>query len=189
MRLCLIRHFPPAVTPGVCYGHTDLPLKTPVHCDPARVDGLREQLAQQTMINAPVFSSPLQRCRDLASVLSPDYIEDARLRELNFGDWEMQAWDAIGPTALDAWAANIAGFRPPGGETGHELQQRVLAWLREISDRHHHAIVVTHAGVIRALQAHHQRLSGTNWLKLRYDYGELLYLDFTLEQIQAAPVQ
>ena len=189
MRLCLIRHFPPEVTPGVCYGRTDLPLKTPVHCDLTRVDGLCEQLAKRSMVNAPVFSSPLQRCRELASVLSPDYIEDVRLRELDFGDWEMQTWDAIGPAALDAWAANIAGFRPPGGETGQELQQRVLAWLREISARHHHAIVVTHAGVIRALQAHHQRLPGMDWLKLRYDYGELQYLDFTLEQIQATPVQ
>lgn len=185
IRLWLIRHLPPAVPSGVCYGQTDLSLQTPVGRQLDTVTALRQQLP----IGVPVFTSPLARCVALAAEIHAQPIQDPRLKELHFGDWEMQTWEAIGPQALDAWAANIAGFRPPGGETGHELQQRVLAWLREISDRHHHAIVVTHAGVIRALQAHHQRLSGTNWLKLRYDYGELLYLDFTLEQIQAAPVQ
>jgi alpha-ribazole phosphatase len=111
------------------------------------------------------------------------------LCELNFGAWEMQSWDAIGPLALDAWASNIAGYRPFNGETGYELQQRALDWLREISPAYDCAVAVTHAGVMRALQAHHQRLPGVQWLDLRYEYGELLCLDFTAEQIYAAPVQ
>lgn len=189
MRLCLIRHFAPDVAPGICYGQTDLILKIPLDQDTARVGALRAQLASRSMIDAPVFSSSLQRCSILASVLSPDATEDARLRELNFGAWEMQPWDAIGPVALDAWASDLAGFRPPGGETGYELQARVLHWLREISTDHDHAIVVTHAGVMRALQAHHQMLPGAAWLNLRYEYGEVLSLDFSTAQINAAPVQ
>jgi alpha-ribazole phosphatase len=185
MTITLIRHTSVNVPSGICYGQSDIDVSDNFKSEAPIV---KDKLASNNY--DAVYSSPLQRCEKLAHYCGfENPTIDARLMEINFGNWEMQAWDAIGPTALDAWAANIAGFRPPGGETGHELQQRVLAWLREISDRHHHAIVVTHAGVIRALQAHHQRLSGTNWLKLRYDYGELLYLDFTLEQIQAAPVQ
>lgn len=189
MRLCLIRHFAPDVASGVCYGQTDLTLKIPVAQEQERIDTLRDKLAGLSLTAAPVFSSPLQRCRQLASVLSPDVAEDDRLRELYFGAWEMQTWDAIGPVALDAWAADLAGFRPPGGETGYELQQRALQWLRQISADHDCAVAVTHGGVMRALQAHHQRLPSSAWLRLRYEYGDLLRLEFSPEQIHAAPVQ
>ena len=189
MRLCLIRHLPPDVPPGVCYGQTDLALKDPASAVADALPVLRTQLAAMLPEGAPVFASPLQRCLTLANALSSDVIEEPRLRELNFGSWEMRAWDEIGPEALDAWAANIAGFRPPGGETGDELQARALDWLRESSQQHGYAIVITHAGVMRALQAHHQQLPGADWLRLRYDYGQLLCLDFTLEQIHASPVQ
>ena len=137
----------------------------------------------------PVFSSPLMRCAELATVLDAAYVQDSRLQELHFGAWEMQSWEDIGAQALDAWANDIAGFRPPDGETGYELQQRALAWLREISERHDEVIVVTHAGVMRALQAHHQALPSAAWLTLRYDYGQLVCLDFSIDQIDAAPVQ
>ena len=65
----------------------------------------------------------------------------------------------------------------------------MLHWLKEISVIHDEVVVITHAGVIRALQAHHQKLPGAQWLTLRYDYGQLVCLDFTIDQIDAAPVQ
>ena len=140
-------------------------------------------------LSVPVFSSPLRRCAELADILKRTHLHDQPLKELHFGHWEMLAWEAIGPEALDAWAGDLAGFRPPGGETGYELQQRVLHWLKEISVIHDEVIVITHAGVIRALQAHQQKLPGAQWLTLRYDYGQLVCLDFTIDQIDAAPVQ
>ena len=189
MRLCLIRHFEPAVAPGVCYGQSDLALQTPIADVPLRVEKLRAALTQRAMDRAPMFSSPLRRCRALAEVLSSHVLEDLRLRELNFGDWEMQSWESIGAQALDAWAEDLTGFRPPAGETGHELQQRALGWLRDVSHDHDAVVAVTHAGIMRALQAHHQRLPGSEWLNLRYAYGEMMYLDFDHGQIHAAPVQ
>ena len=185
MKLWLIRHLPPDVPAGVCYGQTDLQLQTPVSLQSETFVALRQQLPS----SLPVFSSPLLRCAQLAAVIDPQHALDMRLQELNFGDWEMQSWDDIGPGALDAWANNLAGFRPPNGETGYELQQRVLDWLKEVSAECTEAIVVTHAGVIRALQAHHQALPGAQWLTLRYNYGQLICLNFADEQIQAAPVQ
>lgn len=189
MRLCLIRHFAPDVAPGICYGQTDLGLKESEQEQANRVVALRGQLAELLPDGSPVFSSPLRRCSALAADLAPNFTEDDRLRELNFGAWEMQPWEEIGSGALDSWAADIAGFRPPGGETGYELQGRAVSWLRESSAIHDSAIVVTHGGVLRALQAHHQALPGAAWLNLRYEYGQVLCLDFTAEQIHAAPVQ
>lgn len=185
IRLWLIRHLPPAVPSGVCYGQTDLLLQTPVAQELDTVSALCQQLPT----GVPVFTSPLARCLDLARVIDEQPVQDVRLKELNFGDWEMQPWEAIGPQALDAWANDLAGFRPPGGETGYELQHRVLDWLKEVSAEYSEAVVVTHAGVIRALQAHQQVLPGSQWLTLRYDYGQIVCLDFTFDQIHVAPVQ
>ena len=185
IRLWLVRHLPPDVGAGICYGQTDLELQTPIAQQTDVVSALRDQLPQ----DAAVISSPLLRCAEIAAALDAACVQDGRLQELNFGAWEMQSWDDIGAQALDAWANDLAGFRPPDGETGYELQQRALAWLREISDQHDEVIVVTHAGVMRVLQAHHQALSGSKWLDLRYDYGQVLCLEFTAEQIGAAPVQ
>lgn len=189
MRLCLIRHFAPDVAPGVCYGQTDLALLESNDERSPRVSALRQQLRSLVEPETQVFSSPLRRCAAIAAALSEEVAHDARLQELHFGDWEMQAWDDIGVAGLDAWAADLAGFRPPGGETGYEVQRRALSWLRDISVRHQQAIVVTHAGIMRALQAHHQSLPGAQWLNLRYEYGELICLDFESEKIHTAPVQ
>jgi len=189
VRLWLIRHFEPKVASGTCYGQTDLDLRHPIDSNADHLMRLKNQLFKLGAANVPVFSSPLRRCVQVAIHLHPDPKFDGRLRELHFGDWEMQTWDAIGASSLDAWANDLAGFRPPGGETGHELQKRVLDWLREAVAEHRSAIVVTHAGVMRVLEAHHQRLPGAQWLNLRYDYGQVLALDWSPEQISAAPVQ
>ena len=185
VRLWLVRHLPPAVSAGVCYGRTDLPLAVPLQAQAEMVNRIRQNVPE----GLPVFSSPLRRCAELALALSDHVAHAPRLRELDFGAWEMQSWDDIGPAALDAWADDLAGFRPPAGETGYELQQRALEWLREASRLHTDMVVVTHAGVMRALQAHQQSLPGTDWLVLRYDYGQVVQLEFTTEQINMAPVQ
>lgn len=185
MHLWLIRHFEPDVLPGVCYGQTDLGLKESAADRAHKVAALRTQVPP----DAPVFSSPLRRCAEIAASLSTNVVIDDRLRELHFGDWEMRSWDEIGAAGLDAWANDLAGFRPPAGETGYEVQRRALHWLQEMAGQHKAAIVVTHAGVMRALQAHHQCLPGAQWLSLRYDFGQLLALEFTHDQIHAAPVQ
>lgn len=143
MRLYLVRHPRPAVADGTCYGRTDLPLAA----DPAAcADGLRSLLP----FDAPVFSSPLSRCRRLAEQLHAAPVFDDRLREMDFGDWEMQAWDAIDRAALDAWAADPLYFVPPGGEAVADLRARVAEFVSQLPDE---AVLVAHAGVMKACVA------------------------------------
>jgi alpha-ribazole phosphatase len=78
---------------------------------------------------------------------------DERLKEMNFGAWEQQRWDAIERAALDEWAADFEHARSHGGESVAQFVARVQSWLdafgltRECSP----AYVVTHAGVIRVI--------------------------------------
>lgn len=160
MRLYLIRHPPPAVAPGTCYGATDLPLAN----DPAP---LAETLKALLPRDVPVYSSPLERCRHLAERLHPAPVFDDRIREIDFGDWEMQPWDSLDRALLDAWAADPFNFRPPGGERVTDLRRRVAACLAELPDE---AVLVTHAGVIKVCAA---ELAGeADWFSLHFDYGK-----------------
>jgi len=160
VRLFLIRHPPPAVPPGICYGATDLPLAG----DPAiHAAALRPRLPK----DAPLYSSPLARCRRLAAALHPAPVFDDRLREIDFGDWEMQAWDSLDRRLLDAWAADPFHFAPPGGEAVASLRARVAAFLAELPDE---AVLVAHAGVMKVCAA---VLAGEeDWFALRFDYGK-----------------
>lgn len=161
MRLFLIRHPLPAVAPGTCYGATDLPLAEP----PA---ALAAQLRTLLPDHLPLYSSPLQRCRLLAEQLHAQPRFDERLREIDFGDWEMQPWDALDRNLLDAWAADPFNFVPPGGEAVAALRARVRHFLDELNEE---AVLVAHAGVIKVCAA---ELAGeTDWFGLRFDYGSV----------------
>ncbi len=161
MILHLIRHPQPAVAPGICYGRLDVAAE-----DAAAVaTRLRGDLA----CGLPVWSSPLRRCRDLAELLRPQPAIDERLSEMDFGAWEGRAWDVIPRHELDAWAADVGGYAPPGGESPYQLQRRALAFVSELNVPE--GIIVTHAGVIRVLLAHWHGLHLAQWQQLVFDYG------------------
>ena len=105
-------------------------------------------------------TSPLQRCELLTHYLCglrPDLIPifDPNLAEMNFGSWEGQRWDAIGEAAVAQWTEQFATHRPGGGESVQDFMKRVEAAMDRLRsppqpDMAHHAIWITHAGVIRA---------------------------------------
>lgn len=123
----------------------------------------------------PVWTSPLRRCRDLAERLHPQPIIDDRLAEMHFGDWEGRRWDDIPRTELDAWAADVAGYAPPGGESPRQLQRRALDFVESLDVPE--AVIVTHAGVIRTLLAHWQGLAPERWTELNFAYGSCTVID------------
>jgi alpha-ribazole phosphatase len=168
MRLWLIRHPPPAVAPGTCYGATDLPLAD----DPAHhATALRPLLPA----DAPLYASPLTRCRLLAELLHPAPRFDDRIREIDFGDWEMQPWDSLDRRLIDAWAVDPFHFVPPGGEAVAALRARVADFLATLPDEAADVILVVHAGVIKVCAA---VLAGEeDWFSLRFDYGRVSLIE------------
>lgn len=161
MILHLIRHPKPVVEPGICYGRLDVAAENA----PAVAERLRGELPP----GLPVWSSPLRRCRALAECLDPAPRIDERLVEMDFGDWEGRHWDDVPRAELDAWAADVAGYAPPGGESPLALQRRALAFVASLDVPE--AVVVTHAGVIRTLLAHWRGLPPADWAQLVFAYG------------------
>ncbi|QDL54133.1 histidine phosphatase family protein [Rhodoferax aquaticus] len=156
MKLWLVRHALPLVAQGTCYGATDLAV------DPAANAHLAAELAERlprldTGMRLQMLHSPLQRCEQLAQHLQglrPDLVSvsEPRLAEMNFGDWEGQAWSDIPEAAYAQWTADFAQHRFGGQECVAEFMHRVAqVWDAMLAaPRSDHVVWLTHAGVIRA---------------------------------------
>ena len=150
MPLFLIRHPRTLAPPGVCYGRSDIAVAPE---EQARVVAA---IAPQLRRGLPIFTSPSVRCSCLADALVALFndgpaVRDARLAEMDFGHWEMRSWNAIPRAEIDAWADDLTGYRPGGGETVREVATRVKAFHDSV--RGQDAIVICHAGSIRLLIA------------------------------------
>lgn len=167
MRLHLIRHSKPLIETGVCYGRHDCPAEGALSAAAILLSEVPEGL--------PVWTSPLIRCRELAERLHPQPIIDNRLAEMHFGDWEGRRWEDIPRAELDAWAADVAGYAPPGGESPRDLQRRALDFVASLDVPE--AVIVTHAGVIRTLLAHWQGLPPERWTEMNFAYGSCTAVD------------
>jgi probable phosphoglycerate mutase len=100
-----------------------------------------------------VITSDLRRAHQTASLLGyPDARQDARLREVNVGDWtglpiaDIIAADA---EAYRGWRAGT--FAPPGGEHWQDFSLRTATAVLSESGTAKRLLVVCHGGVIRAL--------------------------------------
>jgi alpha-ribazole phosphatase len=148
--LILLRHLAPSGGEGLCYGRCDLD-PGPALAERARV------VAQGLPPFDAVASSPLRRCRALAEAIAGPCglaVEvDERLAEIDFGAWEGRPWAAVPRHELDAWAADLLGARPHGGESVAMLTARVAAALADWRGRGGTVLVVAHAGVARAARA------------------------------------
>jgi alpha-ribazole phosphatase len=182
MRLYLIRHPQPEVATGICYGSTDLPVsEQESHRALAALPALPP--------DAPLYASPLRRCSEFAALLAAargfaSVMHDARLAEMDFGAWEMRAWNDIPRTEIDAWAADPAGYCPTGGESVTQVAQRVRAFMADLRGlKLEQAVVVCHAGTIRLLLADQPHLSPAETAQYaaqtphRIAYGQVLVLD------------
>ncbi len=148
MDIFLIRHTTPRVNPGICYGQTDLDVadtfleEATLVCDRLSACGS----------NPIVYSSPLIRCRKLASYCGFDSsILDARLMEKNFGVWEMKPWDTIRGPEAERWYNNWTEVAPPDGESLVQQYERMAAFFDELKVRHADSnrpiFIFTHGGI------------------------------------------
>ena len=130
------------------------------HAEPAnavQTRTLAEALAESAV--AAVYTSPLARAVETAATVADAQrlvpIPVGDLREIDFGEVEGLAFDAL-PVELQAGLLREPmHVRFPGGETYDELQERVCRAIDRIVADHPEETVaaVTHAGSIRAALA------------------------------------
>ena len=150
----LIRHPKPDIASGICYGSSDIP------ATPAALEAVFAWLDRVLPSDTQIISSPLSRCAGLAAQLGRraqrQYKIEPRLAERSCGAWELQAWDQVPRTELDAWAMDFMAYCAPGAESVRQLQMRVLAAWKEHSglSTQQPLALVTHAGPIQVLLAH-----------------------------------
>ncbi len=144
-RFFWVRHGPTHAKAMV--GWTDLPADL---SDTAQLTRLSDHLPQDALI----VSSDLIRARDTASAIMgarqrlPD---DPRLREINFGAWEMADFDsAPQPDRLRAFWETPGNLTAPDGESWNMASARVTAAATALCTAHpgRDIIAVAHMGAI-----------------------------------------
>lgn len=116
-------------------------------------------LPQRNQITA-IYTSDLKRASDTAQALANNLKKplhlDARLREIDVGEWqgltgdEIRAWDG---ERFERVQRDPFGTQRPGGESLDQVAERALAFLNEVVQQHTegYVLVISHGGTIRTI--------------------------------------
>ena len=175
MEIYLVRHTTPEIEKGVCYGQSDIGIGG---------DFEKERTTILTKLrfskNTKIYSSPLQRCKLLAQSFGYPVNYDKRLMELDFGQWELKAWDKIPKTQIAPWMDDFVHVRTTNGESYKDLEERVLDFFDEVTKLEKtQVIIVTHAGVMRVLLARLTKTSLKDSFSISLLYGHVVKIQKT----------
>lgn len=153
MKLILIRH-----------GETDINIHDRIHTyhddTPLNAKGIQQAhtLISVCIMHAvqAIFTSPVARANQTAEIIAQSLIIPLRkkeeLQERNWGDFSGQSWSEVKKILDTMDIEQRYTYRPPNGETWHEMDQRLEKCMTEIIYTTYTSIaVVTHKGVLRAL--------------------------------------
>jgi probable phosphoglycerate mutase len=132
-----------------------------------------------------IYTSPLSRCREFAKITAdklglPPAIELSGLLEINMGNWEYRPIQEIKDTRPEDYKArghNLAGFVPQGGESFRECQTRAVKTMGGIAAAGQNALIITHAGFIRALLCYVENHDLNDLFYYDVPYGGIFALD------------
>lgn len=151
-RLLLIRHGKTAWNEaGRIQGRSDPSLS------PAGRRAVEAWVLPAQAAGARWICSPLARARQTAAILHGTPVApDPRLIETDWGAWEGKTLAELrgecGPEMAENEARGL-DFRPTGGESPRDVQQRLLPLFAELAAADRAVVAVTHKGVIRAAYA------------------------------------
>jgi alpha-ribazole phosphatase len=105
----------------------------------------------------------------------------SELREINLGEWDGLSVAEVRSRYPEEWekrGQDLAGYRPPCGESFADLHNRVLPIfddiVRTLSGK---VLMVAHAGVKRVILCHILGMPLANLFRLGQDYGRLSVVD------------
>ncbi len=171
--LYLIRHTTPDIKPGICYGISDIDVKSDFKEESVHIKNAILDFTPQI-----VYSSPLIRCKKLAKKLFPhtytSYSDN--LKEMNFGQWEFLPWADIPQSEMETWSADFVNTSPPQGECLQQLYDRTIQFYNQtiLSSDSEKIAIVTHSGVMRCILANLMQIPLKNIFKLKLNYGAII---------------
>lgn len=171
MEIHLIRHTAVENPENLCYGFAEIPLKKDYPEDFKMLDIDKDYDV--------IISSPSERCRLLADYFKLDYQTDERLREMNFGNWEMKKWTDIPEEEINPWYKDFVNIKATGGENLVEMQARVFSFWNELIQKEdiHKVLIITHAGVIRLILQTVLKFPLENMFNIQIDYGKKVIIN------------
>ncbi|WP_426480445.1 histidine phosphatase family protein [Chryseobacterium sp. R2ACT005] len=171
MEIHLIRHTAVENPENLCYGFAEMPLRKEYPEDFKTLE-----IDENYDI---IISSPSGRCRFLADYFKFDYQTDERLREMNFGNWELKKWTDIPEEEINPWYKDFVNIKASGGENLLEMQTRVLNFWNELIQKKdiHKVLIATHAGVIRLIVQTVLQFPLENMFNIQIDYGKKVIIN------------
>lgn len=177
MKIYIVRHTAVGVS-EVCYGQSDVPVKDTFE-EEAKI--VKDNLAGKSF--DVVYSSPLTRAKLLAEycVGDTEIRFDDRLKELNFGDWEMKKWNEMDMTEWEKdWINNVA----PNGESFRQMYDRIASFLDEVKQKDYSSVIVfAHGGVINCFRVYFGETDLKGAFDRLADYGEILEFEIKYNTI------
>ena len=134
-----------------------------------------------------VVTSPLKRCFDFAKTIAESHQlpldVEPDFKEIGFGVWQGKRRDELDPASLAKFNQNPLAYTPANAEPLIEFNQRVLTtWdnlLQRLNQRN--CLLVTHAGVIRAVVAALQQKPLHEFFKLKVPFAGVCQVSTTDE--------
>lgn len=169
MEIYLVRHTTPKIDKGICYGQSDLDTT-------ASFDSESKEILKKIPFDSDtkVYSSPSQRCTQLATLFNSNFKKDKRILEMNFGHWELKKWDDIPLEEINPWMKDFVNVKVPNGESYVELDKRANAFFKEVlNEGASKNIIVCHAGIIRSILARLTETALKDSFDIKIVYGQV----------------
>ena len=197
MRIFLVRHTAVDVESGTCYGQSDVPLKESFESEAAIVKAKLDALVDSGIKFNEVYTSPLSRCVKLATYCGyADANKEDKIKEINFGEWELRKFSEIKDPRLQEWYDNYLEVRVTGGESFRDQFERVAEFLGKLRNsellsrnseldsefRSHTppsnaALLFTHGGVIGCARVFAKQLAPEEVFSNLTDYGGVVEIN------------
>jgi alpha-ribazole phosphatase len=163
-------------------GHTD---RRVVKSELTHLEKLQKELMEISFDH--VFTSDLRRCQETLAYLNiPAQVSvDARLREINFGDWEGKTYNELkDEQTYRDWIDNWEDYSIPNGESANTFKARINSFFQDLIQHtiettpngRMQFLIMTHGGVIRYFVS--RFVSSTSFWDFSVSHGHGIQLTF-----------
>ncbi|SHL83076.1 alpha-ribazole phosphatase family protein [Chryseobacterium polytrichastri] len=166
MEIHLIRHTAVENPDNLCYGFAEMSLRKD-YVEDFKLISIDQDFDL-------IISSPSQRCQILAKHFQLNYQTDERIKEMNFGDWELQKWNDIPKDEINPWYEDFINVKATNGENLLEMQTRVSKFWNELiaKENSNKVLIFSHSGVIRLILQSILKFPLENMFNIQIDYGK-----------------